>query len=485
MAMINISNFMTWEENGEYDCKISYIKDDVKQLSLKQIPIINELIKNRLNHDNFMTAETIWNIVVSNYDKKRFKINEDYSPEGVKAHLKRLKKEKYWKDVIVSQYDYKKYNKEGANAGYKIEFDVLKLDSAAKEKIRDYVSEAESSKLLNSNVFKEQDNVPVNGSTQKSEHGIKSEVVDPNDTSKKDILESIPSEDNFVKKHENDFANLQEGDLLYWGMQNETCIPWKVLAIRNNKALIICNVIIDKMPYHEPGGDITWKDCTLRMWLNNEFLKEYFTSMEQEKILSCIIPNVDNPQYMTNGGETTIDKVFLFSSSEAVFYSEELNDDDSMLDWVDTWWLRSPGENPDFAAFGCPNDGDDDDVDYSGDYVNNVYGVRPVLWINLKSDCSVHDANDEYKSIFDVSISTEKLCIAFEREVIDTAKTGGNVQDVFDEVDEFIKKHEAKLEQLESEQKKLEYLDAEIEKLEDKIKKLESENKDNPTSPQQ
>ena len=167
MAKINIGDFMTWEENGEYDCKISYIKDDVKQLSLKQIPIINELIKNRLNHDNFMTAETIWNIVVSNYDKKRFKINEDYSPEGVKAHLKRLKKEKYWKDVIVSQYDYKKYNKEGANAGYKIEFDVLKLDSAAKEKIRDYVSEAESSKLLNSNVFKEQDNVPVNGSTQK------------------------------------------------------------------------------------------------------------------------------------------------------------------------------------------------------------------------------------------------------------------------------------------------------------------------------
>jgi hypothetical protein len=46
------------------------------------------------------------------------------------------------------------------------------------------------------------------------------------------------------------------------------------------------------------------------------------------------------------------------------------------------WWLRSPGFYGDVAAYVSVGGG----VGYYGDYVyDDSYGVRPALWINLKS----------------------------------------------------------------------------------------------------
>jgi hypothetical protein len=46
------------------------------------------------------------------------------------------------------------------------------------------------------------------------------------------------------------------------------------------------------------------------------------------------------------------------------------------------WWLRSPGDGPDFAAY-VDNDGT---VDLNGHLVDNSSGgIRPALWLNLES----------------------------------------------------------------------------------------------------
>lgn len=48
------------------------------------------------------------------------------------------------------------------------------------------------------------------------------------------------------------------------------------IKIINNKALIISRNIIDLLPYNEKREDAIWKECSLRRYLNNEFVEKSF-----------------------------------------------------------------------------------------------------------------------------------------------------------------------------------------------------------------
>lgn len=120
-----------------------------------------------------------------------------------------------------------------------------------------------------------------------------------------------------TEENEADQKNLKAGDEIYFGSNKGKRMGWKVLKIQDNKALIITTDIVRKnMLYHKPGGKITWSNCTLRKWLNNEFINGYFTQEERSRILPCALNNDNNPKYGTLGGAPTNDKVFLLSIDE-------------------------------------------------------------------------------------------------------------------------------------------------------------------------
>ncbi len=163
--------------------------------------------------------------------------------------------------------------------------------------------------------------------------------------------------------------NPKVGDEFYFGTNNGKAICWKVLIVRDGMAFVISSDVICEKKYHD-SGDITWADCTLRKWLNNEFISEYFTPSEQAKILPCKLNNDYNP----NGVPTT-DRVFLLSINEAnqLFANDQAR---AIGHW---WWLRSPGCFSGNAA-GVSGDGK---VHTDGYYVFNFHDVRPALWLNL------------------------------------------------------------------------------------------------------
>lgn len=68
--------------------------------------------------------------------------------------------------------------------------------------------------------------------------------------------------------------------------------------------------------YHARDEYITWENCTLRAWLNDEFLATAFTEEEQRMIQTSIVSNEDNPKFNTEGGSETEDKIFLLSIEE-------------------------------------------------------------------------------------------------------------------------------------------------------------------------
>ena len=176
---------------------------------------------------------------------------------------------------------------------------------------------------------------------------------------------------------------------------------------------VVADKGLDCKGYHDPGGSVTWENCTLRDWLNNDFYGTAFSSGEQGAIVSQTVVNEDNPVYNTEGGNNTADKVYLLSLSEVMnpdygfcegydicsvsrmvkasdyahargAWAETGTDYADYADYAGNcfWWLRSPGYDTSCAAdvttFGS--------VYRSGYDVNDDYvACVPVLYINLSS----------------------------------------------------------------------------------------------------
>ncbi|MFV0485424.1 MAG: DUF6273 domain-containing protein [Candidatus Saccharimonadales bacterium] len=94
---------------------------------------------------------------------------------------------------------------------------------------------------------------------------------------------------------------------------------WQVLNIQDGKASLITKDVINIRSYNDVYEKITWADCSLRAWLNNDFYGEFDASL-QKKILETEIITPDNPWFRTDGGDNTTDRIFLLSIEEAVKY---------------------------------------------------------------------------------------------------------------------------------------------------------------------
>ena len=182
---------------------------------------------------------------------------------------------------------------------------------------------------------------------------------------------------------------------------DQTPIEWKVLARDGNKALLISRYGLDQKAYNTECVNITWETCTLRKWLNNEFLNAAFTLEQQNGIESVTVDNSQaQGQWSTYGGNNTEqDKVFLLSYAEAMKYfandaerrcvptayavsNGATQSSNFKLDGQKCclWWLRSPGSSSYTAALVISSGS------ISGSRVNYWdNAVRPAIWVNLES----------------------------------------------------------------------------------------------------
>ena len=168
-------------------------------------------------------------------------------------------------------------------------------------------------------------------------------------------------------------------------------IEWLVLEVRGNQALVISKYGLDSKPYNTSPTDVTWETCSLRKWLNGEFLNNAFTSGEQTAIIMTKVDNSASQGYSgwsTSGGKNTEDRVFLLSYTEAGrYFSSDIARQCRPTKYTVErgayyclWWLRSPGLSASSACVVGVNGA------RRGHNVNNDSdAVRPALWINLDS----------------------------------------------------------------------------------------------------
>lgn len=205
-------------------------------------------------------------------------------------------------------------------------------------------------------------------------------------------------------------------------------IEWGILDENANGKLLISRYVLDAVPFNNEYAEVTWETCSLREWLNKDFLNEAFTKDEQVLIPKAHLKNsgIEMP-----GGNDTDDQVFCLSLDEAAKYYKFTYDKYSYFGfkkelislpteyakahgmrtfnakdcidgpigdeyWFDGyapkgyqasiadlagtyWWLRTMGWDCDACAV-FPNGLAG--AHYESGVSAENYGVRPVLWIS-------------------------------------------------------------------------------------------------------
>ena len=186
------------------------------------------------------------------------------------------------------------------------------------------------------------------------------------------------------------------------GLEKEP-IEWIVLKEEKNRCLCISKCLLDTKPYHNLSENVTWKDCTLRNWLNHEFLTTAFSDEEREKIL---LSDVANP------AQNTQDYIFLLSFDEIEeYFDDEVEDyvayeergayttdyarkqgawfleDDCEEKNKGCWWLRYYGDYSDneegiYSFMSCVNF--DGNIEWAAqDVAETGCCIRPAFWLKI------------------------------------------------------------------------------------------------------
>ncbi len=184
-------------------------------------------------------------------------------------------------------------------------------------------------------------------------------------------------------------------------------IKWRVLSVDGDDAFLVADRNLDCQQYNNTDGEVTWEISTLRDWINTSFLNNAFSASEQSAIKSTQVINNDNPDFGTEGGNNTIDKVYLLSSEEVTNedygFSTSSNENAVSRRALNTdyvkgqgaltsskveyegngyWWLRSPGHK-NTVALHVNEYGNMSGVGSFVNYNNRV--VRPALHLDLSS----------------------------------------------------------------------------------------------------
>jgi len=175
-------------------------------------------------------------------------------------------------------------------------------------------------------------------------------------------------------------------------------IQWRVLDVQDGKALLLSEYLLEERPYNRLHARVTWATSDMRLWLNYDFYNYQFAPAQRVRIAETNIVNNDNSKLETHGGNDTIDKIFLLSIEEVVYYFGDsgMLQDETVWWWLDDqydeariayfetgtsgdWWLRSPGATTDRTS----NVGFDGRVSLGGTVTYADLAVRPALWIYL------------------------------------------------------------------------------------------------------
>ncbi len=182
------------------------------------------------------------------------------------------------------------------------------------------------------------------------------------------------------------------GDTVWLG---KAPIPWTVLEKKDGCLTLLSKFALECQPYNQVYHTVTWADCSLRRWLNREFIHGVFSEDEKDRLCTVYIGE-DDRIYSQQTDGCTRDRVYLLSMAEARDFFKTPEERrarvtvkaKSKIMWASFdvfghWWLRSPSTDKVGGSY-VRDDGEI--TDHGGVILSNSYdkyfdhyGVRPVI----------------------------------------------------------------------------------------------------------
>ena len=148
-------------------------------------------------------------------------------------------------------------------------------------------------------------------------------------------------------------------------------LVWLVVAETEEGTLLLAEKVIDCQPFHNADGAWSWETCSIRFWLNGEFMQSAFSAKEQTRVQSVALMEA---RWGSLANPIDLSEMFAYPTEYAkkrgVFVY-----DGNRTSW---WWVNGYGHARTHVQF----------VNYDG-YVfgpgrkatANNYGVRPTIFL--------------------------------------------------------------------------------------------------------
>ena len=165
------------------------------------------------------------------------------------------------------------------------------------------------------------------------------------------------------KKQEEKAESAKIGDIISFGhyeldnnkRNGNESIEWIILDIQDGQATCISRYGLEAKPFNTKMTPVSWDTCTLRKWLNEDFLYTAFSAEEQDKLVTVTVTADENAEYHTDPGNDSQDRVFIPSAVDVQKYfltdeerkcqtskTAEIHGGWVSLDGYCNWWLRTP-----------------------------------------------------------------------------------------------------------------------------------------------
>lgn len=173
------------------------------------------------------------------------------------------------------------------------------------------------------------------------------------------------------------------GSIITFGRFAGRPMEWIVLSQENDTIQAITKYGLLSMAYNEQREYTTWEQCSLRKWLNTEFIERNFSQSERDRICTHLVKAEVNEYHELNPGNDTYDKAYLLSFSEyqRFFKKKNLFNCRMLGSGIPRQcWLRDYGVDRMHASF----IGRSGSIHSGGSWVDSKRNaVRPIMWFKV------------------------------------------------------------------------------------------------------
>ena len=198
-----------------------------------------------------------------------------------------------------------------------------------------------------------------------------------------------------------DYNTAKAGQIIWLG---RVAMPWKVLENKDGRLLLLSMYVLDCLPFEDFYDPLyfstsfdrsSWRYCSLKRHINNEFFNSLLADVEKEKVQPVYI-TADDVLTFENRAGAKQDKMFLLSKAETEKYLRSEKDRlapvasyalrSKLFNDFGTyayWWLRSNGAYDAEKMYVLDGEITSRNSIIGGDQFNYL-GVRPAFYYDYK-----------------------------------------------------------------------------------------------------